>query len=128
MSKENNFVPRWILESTTAPDEVNREVDGIVGGYVAEFMKRGFSQKQIGSLMVRAFTLPLEEAMKRIDCVLSCGEAGEEESAKKLCVFAAANGFLFVLRSPLPEFPTLPLFMFAVVTTILRPTQAPSIQ
>ncbi len=95
MSKESNFVPRWILESTTAPDEVNREVDGIVGGYVAEFMKRGFSQKQIGSLMVRAFALPLEEAMKRIDCVLSCGEAGEEESAKKLCVFAVANGFLF---------------------------------
>ncbi|MGN1316992.1 MAG: hypothetical protein ACI4VW_08050 [Acutalibacteraceae bacterium] len=95
MCKENNFVPQWILDSTTAPDEVNKDVDKIVGGYVAGFMKRGFSQNQIGSLMVRAFGVPLEEALKRIDCVLSCGEKGEEESAKKLCVFAASKGFLF---------------------------------
>lgn len=95
MSKESNFVPQWILDSTTAPHEVNRDVDKIVGGYVAGFMKRGFSQNQIGSLMVWAFALPLEEVLERVDCVLSCGEAGEEESAKKLCVFAASNGFLF---------------------------------
>ncbi len=94
MSNEN-FVPQWILDSTTAPDEVNKDVDKIVGGYVASFMKRGFSQKDIGCLMVQAFMLPLEEIEKRIDSVLSCGEKGEEESARKLCVFGASNGFLF---------------------------------
>lgn len=94
MSKEN-FVPQWILDSTTAPDEVNEVADKIVGGYVTAFMKRGFSQKEIGCLMVQAFTLPLAEIEKRIDCVLSCGEEGEKESARKLCVFAASKGYLF---------------------------------
>jgi hypothetical protein len=90
-----NFVPQWILDSETAPHEVNKDVDKIVGGYVATFMKRGFSQKDIGCLMVQAFSLPLAEIEKRIDCVLSCGEEGEEESARKLCIFAASKGFLF---------------------------------
>ncbi len=94
MSHEN-FVPQWILDSQTAPDEVNKEADKIVGGYVAAFMKRGFSQKDIGCLLVQAFTLHLDEVEKRIDCVLSCGEEGEEESARKLCAFAASKGFLF---------------------------------
>ncbi len=89
------FVPQWILDSTTAPHEVNKDVDKIVGGYVTTFMKKGFSQKDIGCLMVQAFTLPLEEIEKRVDCVLSCSEKGEEESARKLCVFAASKGFLF---------------------------------
>lgn len=92
---EEKFVPQWILDSKTAPDEVNKDVDKIVGGYVASFMKRGFSQKDIGCLMVQAFTLPLEEIEKRIDCALSCGEQSEEESARKLCVFTASKGFLF---------------------------------
>lgn len=90
-----DFVPQWILNSTTAPDEVNKDADKIVGGYVTAFMKRGFSQKDIGCLLIQAFTLPLEEIEKRIDCVLSCGEEGEEESARKLCVFAVSKGFLF---------------------------------
>ena len=90
-----NFVPQWILDSETAPYEVNKDVDKIVGDYVTSFMKRGFSQKDIGCLMVQAFTLPLEKIEKRIDCVLSCGEKGEEESARKLCIFAASKGFLF---------------------------------
>ena len=90
-----NFVPQWILDSTTAPDEVDKDADKIVGGYVASFVKRGFSQKDIGCLLVQAFTLPLEEIEKRIDSVLSCGEEGEEESARKLCAFAASKGYLF---------------------------------
>ena len=94
MSNEN-FVPEWILDSTTAPHEVNKDADKIVGGYVAFFMKKGFSQKDIGCLLVQAFTLPLEEIEKRIDSLLSCGEKGEEENARKLCVFAASKGFLF---------------------------------
>lgn len=93
MSNEN-FVPQWVLDSTTAPDEVNKDADKIVGGYVASFMKRGFSQKDIGCMLVQAFTLPLDEIEKRIDCVLSCGEKGEDESARKLCVFCASKGFL----------------------------------
>lgn len=91
----DNFVPQWILNSTTAPDEVNKDADKIVGGYVTAFMKRGFSQKDIGCLLVQAFTLPPEEVEKRIDGVLSCGEEGEAESARKLCIFAASKGFLF---------------------------------
>ncbi len=90
-----NFVPQWILDSTTAPDEVNKDADKIVGGYVASFMKRGFSQKVIGYLLVQAFTLPLEEAEKRIDSVISCGEKGEEDSARRLCAFAVSKGHLF---------------------------------
>ena len=101
MSNEN-FVPQWILDSTTAPDEVNKDADKIVGGYVASFMKRGFTQKDIGCLLVQAFTLPLEEVEKRIDSVLSCGEEGEEESARKLCAFAVSKGHLFSCNESAP--------------------------
>ncbi len=90
-----NFVPQWILDSKTAPDEVNKDVDRIVGSYVTTFTKRGFSQKQIGCLMVQAFTLPLEEVEKRIDAVLSCVAENEWEQAKNLCVFVASKGYLF---------------------------------
>ena len=90
-----NFVPQWILDSTTAPDEVNKDVDKIVGGYVASFMKRGFTQGEIGELLVPAFTLPLEEVEKRIDCVLSCGESPKNEQMRILCARLASRGFLF---------------------------------
>lgn len=90
-----NFVPQWILDSETAPHEVNKEADRIVGSYVAALMKRGFSQKEIGILMVQAFTLPLSEVEKRVDAVLSCAEVGEEESARRLCAFAVSRGHLF---------------------------------
>ncbi len=90
-----NFVPQWILDSKTAPHEVNREADKIVGSYVSALMKRGFSQKEIGILMVQAFTLPLSEVEKRVDAVLSCAEVGEEESAKRLCAFTVSKGYLF---------------------------------
>jgi len=94
MSNEN-FVPQWILDSKTAPDEVNKDVDKIVGSYVAIFMKRGFSQSEIGELLVPAFTLPLEEVEKRIDCVLSCGEGPKNEQTRILCARLASRGFLF---------------------------------
>ncbi len=90
-----NFVPQWILDSKTAPDEVNKDVDKIVGGYVAAFMKRGFTQSEIGELLVPAFTLPLEEVEKRIDCVLSCGESPKNEQMRILCARLASRGFLF---------------------------------
>lgn len=91
MSNEN-FVPQWILDSKTAPDEVNKDVDKIVGGYVAAFMKRGFSQSEIGELLVPAFALPLEEVEKRVDAVLSCGI---NEQMRILCARMASRGFLF---------------------------------
>lgn len=94
MSNEN-FVPQWILDSTTAPDEVNKDVDKIVGGYVAAFMNRGFTQSEIGELLVPAFTLPLEEVEKRIDCVLSCSETPKNEQLRVLCARMASRGFLF---------------------------------
>ena len=56
----------WILEKENIHD-----VDKIVGSYVASFMKRGFSQKDIGCLMVQAFTLPLEEIEKRIEYIIN---------------------------------------------------------
>ena len=87
-----NFVPQWILDSKTAPDEVNKEVDKIVGAYVAAFMKRGFSQSEIGEILVPAFTIPLEEVEKRIDCVLSCGG---NEQMRILCARMASRGILF---------------------------------
>lgn len=90
-----NFVPQWILDSKTAPHEVNKEADKIVGSYVATLMKRGFSQKEIGIVMLQAFTLPVDEVEKRVDAVLSCGEQGEEESARRLCAFAVSKGHLF---------------------------------
>ena len=90
-----NFVPQWILDSTTAPDEVNKDVDKIVGGYVAAFMKRGFTQGEIGELLVPAFALPLEEVEKRIDCVLACSESPKDEQLRILCARMASRGFLF---------------------------------
>ena len=101
MSNEN-FVPQWILDSTTAPDEVNKDVDKIVGGYVAAFMKRGFSQSEIGELLVPAFTLPLEEVEKRIDVVLSCGENPKEEQMRILCARLASRGILFSDKNNAP--------------------------
>ena len=92
---DDKFVPQWILDSTTAPYEVNKDVDKIVGGYVGSFMKRGFSQKEIGILMVQAFTLPLSEVENRVDSILSCVEKGEEESARRVCAFAVSKGYLF---------------------------------
>lgn len=91
----DNFVPQWILDSDTAPDEVNEEADKIVGGYVAAFMKRGFTQSEIGELLVPAFRLPLEEVEKRIDCVLSCNENSPEEQLRILCARMASRGILF---------------------------------
>ena len=90
-----NFVPQWILDSTSAPSEVDKEADRIVAGYVSALMKRGFSQKEIGIVMVQAFTLPLAEVERRVDSVLSCGEEGEEDSARRLCAFAVSKGYLF---------------------------------
>ena len=90
-----NNVPQWMLDSTIAPTEQNKEVDLIVAGFIGAFRKRGFDQQHIGILMTSAFLLPLEEVEKRIDAVLSCAEEGNEDSARKLCAYLAQQGVLF---------------------------------
>ncbi len=95
MSVNNKNVPQWMLDSTTAPTEQNKEVDMIVAGFIGAFRKRGFDQQQIGILMTGAFLLPLEEVESRIDAVLSCAEEGNEDSARKLCAYLAQQGALF---------------------------------
>lgn len=89
---ENKNVPQWILDSKTDITEQNDEVGLIVAGYIGAFNKRGFSQKQIGCMLSRAFLLDVKEVEKRIDALLACGE-GEE--IKNLCAFAVEKGGLF---------------------------------
>ena len=88
----NNNVPEWILNSKTDITEQNDEVGLIVAGYIGAFNKRGFSQKQIGCMLSRAFLLDVKEVEKRLDAILACGE-GEE--IKNLCAFAVEKGGLF---------------------------------
>ncbi len=89
-----NNVPVWMLESESSTEQ-NDVVGSIVGGYIGAFRKRGFTQLEIGSLMTSAFLLPSEEVENRIDAVLSCAEQGEEENARRLCVYLAQKGSLF---------------------------------
>ncbi len=94
MNTEYNNIPQWIIDSKTDITEQNDEVGLIVAGYIGAFRKRGFTQKQMGIMLSKAFLLPVEEAEKRIDAVLSCGDDGEE-NIKNLCVFAVEKGGLF---------------------------------
>lgn len=87
-----NNVPEWILNSKTDITEQNNEVGLIVAGYIGAFNKRGFSQKQIGCMLSRAFLLDVKEVEARLDSILDCGEG---ESIKNLCVFAVEKGALF---------------------------------
>lgn len=98
----SNNVPQWMIDSTTAPTEQNKEVDLIVAGFIGAFRKRGFSQQQMGILMTGAFLLPLEEVEDRLDAVLSCGVEGEEDRARNLCAYLAQQGVLFSLEDSDP--------------------------
>lgn len=89
----DNNVPQWMLDSTTAPTEQNKQVDLIVADFIGAFRKRGFTQQHIGILMTSAFLLPLSEVERRLDCVLSC--AVDEEDGKKLCAYLTQKGYLF---------------------------------
>ena len=94
MNAEFNNIPQWMIDSKTDITEQNDEVGLIVAGYIGSFRKRGFSEKQIGSMLSSAFLLPLEEVKKRIDAVLTCGSE-DSEDIKNLCVFAVQKGGLF---------------------------------
>ncbi len=86
-------VPQWMLDSTTAPTEQNKEVDLIVADFIGAFRKRGFTQQQIGILMTSAFLLSLNEVERRLDSVLSC--AGNEDEGRRLCAYLVQKGYLF---------------------------------
>ena len=94
MNAEFNNIPQWMIDSKTDITEQNDEVGLIVAGYIGAFRKRGFSEKQIGSMLSSAFLLSLEEVEKRIDAVLTCGSE-DSEDIKNLCVFAVQKGGLF---------------------------------
>ena len=94
MSEKYKNVPQWMIDSKTDITEQNDEVGLVVAGYIGEFRKRGFSHKQIGIMLSKAFLIPLEEVVKRVDSVLSCGSP-EEENTKNLCVYVVEKGNLF---------------------------------
>ncbi len=98
MSYEN--VPQWIIESETGITEQNDEVGLIVAGYIGAFVKRGFTQQEMGSLMASAFLLPLPEVEKRVDAVLSLTD--DKDKAKKLCIFCVQKGELFSVEDTDP--------------------------
>lgn len=87
-----NNVPEWILNSKTDITEQNNEVGLVVAGYIGAFNKRGFSQKQIGCMLSRAFLLDVKEVEKRLDALLCCGEG---DVIRNLCVYAVEKGGLF---------------------------------
>ncbi len=89
---ETKNVPQWIINSKTDITEQNDEVGLIVAGYIGAFNKRGFSQKQIGVMLSRAFLLDVKEVEKRLDTLLCCGEG---EAIRNLCAFAVEKGGLF---------------------------------
>ena len=89
----DNNVPQWMLDSKTAPDEQNKEVDLIVADYIGVFRKKGFNQQQMGILMTSAFLLPSDEVERRLDAVLSCAE--NEDEGRNLCAYLVQKGYLF---------------------------------
>ena len=96
----DNNVPQWMLDSTTAPTEQNKEVDLIVAGFIGAFRKRGFTQQQMGILMTSAFLLSLAEVEKRLDSVLSCSASDDE--GRNLCAYLVQKGYLFSLDNADP--------------------------
>ncbi len=98
MSCDN--IPQWIKDSKTDISEQNDEVGLIVAGYIGAFVKRGFTQQEMGSLMASAFLLPLEMVEKRVDAVLSLTD--DKEKGKKLCIFCVQKGELFSVENTNP--------------------------
>lgn len=98
MSYDN--IPQWIKDSKTDISEQNDEVGLIVAGYIGAFVKRGFTQQEMGSLMASAFLLPLDEVENRVDAILSL--TNDKEQAKKLCVFCVQKGELFSIEDTDP--------------------------
>ncbi len=99
MSYDN--IPQWIKDSKTDISEQNDEVGLIVAGYIGAFVKRGFTQQEMGSLMASAFLLPLNEVENRVDAVLSLTD--DKEKGKKLCVFCVQKGELFSVEDTQPD-------------------------
>ena len=97
MNAEFNNIPQWMIDSKTDITEQNDEVGLIVAGYIGAFRKRGFSEKQIGSMLSSAFLLSLEEVEKRIDAVLTCDseDSEDKEDALGILFFSSAHCFFY---------------------------------
>lgn len=95
-----DVIPQWIKDSKTGISEQNDEVGLVVAGYIGAFVKRGFTQQEMGSVMASAFLLPQREVEKRVDAVLSLSD--DKEQAKKLCIFCVQKGELFSVEDTDP--------------------------
>lgn len=93
-------IPQWIADSKTGITEQNDEVGLIVAGYIGAFVKRGFTQQEMGSLMASAFLLPLDIVQERVDAILSLTD--DKETGKKLCIFCVQKGQLFSVEDTAP--------------------------
>ena len=91
---ENKNVPQWILDSTTGINEQNDEVGLVVAGYIGAFMKRGFTQSDIGIALSKAFLLPVQEVESRLDAILNCS-LEIDSAARRMCLYAIQQGYLF---------------------------------
>lgn len=92
---ENKNVPQWILDSTTGIEEQNDEVGLVVAGYIGAFMKRGFTQGDIGIALSKAFLLSVEEVEARLDAILNCSSQVDSATARRMCLFTIQQGYLF---------------------------------
>ena len=92
---ENKNVPEWILNSTTGIEEQNDEVGLVVAGYIGAFMKRGFTQSDIGIVLSKAFLLPVEEVEVRLDAILKCAKEVDDATARRMCLYTIQQGYLF---------------------------------
>ena len=92
---ENKNVPQWILDSTTGIEEQNDEVGLVVAGYIGAFMKRGFTQGDIGIALSKAFLLSVEEVEARLDAILNCCAQVDAATARRMCLFTIQQGYLF---------------------------------
>lgn len=98
MSYKN--VPQWMQDSRSEIQGQNDVVGLIIAEYIGAFVKRGFTQQEMGSLMAGAFLLPLEDVEKRIDALMSLCD--DKEQGKKLCVFCVQKGELFSVEDTDP--------------------------
>lgn len=94
MNNKNN-VPQFILNSKTGIEQQDDEAGLVVAGYIGAFRKRGFSQGDMGIMLSKAFLLTVEEVEKRIDAILTLDPSVDEETARRMCIYAVQSDCLF---------------------------------
>ncbi len=91
---DNKNVPQWVLDSTTGIEKNDDNAGLMVASFIGALRKRKFSEKEIGTVLAKAFLMPLEEVELRIDRVLSL-RANGDGGARRLCLFLIDKGVLF---------------------------------